>query len=91
MDSFLFLLFDDILIVGHSKKDIADLKRKLSNQFDMKYLGDANHILAMRIIEIIRMFCYTSLRRNMCMRAFQYAEGEVIEYCIASLFETKQR
>ena len=40
---------DDMLIAGHSKKDIADIKQKLFNQFDMKDLGDANHILGMRI------------------------------------------
>ena len=34
---------------GHSKKDIADLKMKLKSQFDMKDLGEANHILGMRI------------------------------------------
>ena len=44
----LILYVDDMLIAGHSQKDIADLKRKLSSQFDMKDLGDANHILGMR-------------------------------------------
>lgn len=38
---------DDMLIVGHSKKDIVDLKQKLASQFDMKDLGDAHHILGM--------------------------------------------
>ena len=45
----LILYVDDMLIAGHSKKDIADLKMKLKSQFDMKDLGDANHILGMRI------------------------------------------
>ena len=45
----LILYVDDMLIAGHSKKDIADLKQKLSRQFDMKDLGDAHHILGMRI------------------------------------------
>ncbi|MCO5552868.1 hypothetical protein L7F22_006386 [Adiantum nelumboides] len=46
----LILYVDDMLIAGHSKKNIADLKTKLKSKFDMKDLGEANHILAMRII-----------------------------------------
>ena len=45
----LTLFVDDMLIVSHSKKDIADIKIKLFSQFDMKDLGDTNHILGMRI------------------------------------------
>ena len=45
----LILYVDDMLIVGHSKKDIVDLKKKLSSRFDMKDLGDAHHILGMRV------------------------------------------
>ncbi|MCO5608026.1 hypothetical protein L7F22_062229 [Adiantum nelumboides] len=45
----LILYVDEMLIAGHSKKDIADLKTKLKSKFDMKDLGDANHILGMRI------------------------------------------
>ena len=47
----LTLYVDDMLIVGHSKKDIVDIKQKLFSQFDMKDLGDANHILGMRITQ----------------------------------------
>ena len=46
----LILYVDDMLIASHSKKDIADLKQKLLSQFDMKNLGDANHILGMHIV-----------------------------------------
>ena len=45
----LTLYVDDMLIAGHSKKDIAHIKQKLFRQFDMKDLGDANHILGMHI------------------------------------------
>ena len=45
----LTLYVDDMLIASHYLKDIADLKSKLHSQFDMKDLGDANHILGMRI------------------------------------------
>ena len=45
----LILYVDEMLIIGHSKKDIVDLKQKLSSQFDMKDLGDAHHVLGMRV------------------------------------------
>lgn len=45
----LILYVGDMLIACHSKKDIVDLKQKLSSQFDMKDLGDAHHILGMRV------------------------------------------
>ncbi|MCO5596615.1 hypothetical protein L7F22_050682 [Adiantum nelumboides] len=41
-----------MLIAGHSKKDIVDLKTKLKSKFDMKDLGEANHILGMRITRL---------------------------------------
>ena len=47
----LTLYVDGMLIVGHSKKDIADIMQKLFSQFDMKDLGDANHILGMHITQ----------------------------------------
>ena len=40
-----------MLIASHSKKDIAHIKQKLFSQFDMKDLGDANHILGMHITQ----------------------------------------
>ena len=45
----IILYVNDMLIAGHSKKDIVDLKQKLACQFDMKDLGDAHHILGMRV------------------------------------------
>ncbi|MCO5576592.1 hypothetical protein L7F22_030405 [Adiantum nelumboides] len=45
----LILYVDDMLIAGHSKKDNVDLKTKLKSKFDMKDLGEANHILGMCI------------------------------------------
>ena len=47
----LTLYVADMLIAGHSKKDIADIKQKLFSQFDMKDLGDAHHILGMHITQ----------------------------------------
>lgn len=51
MDNLLCLFFmcGWHVIASYSKKHIVDTKQKLSNQFDMKDLGDANHILGMRI------------------------------------------
>ncbi|MCO5582534.1 hypothetical protein L7F22_036433 [Adiantum nelumboides] len=45
----LILYVDDMLIAGKSKDKIANLKKSLSTQFAMKYLGDANHFFGMRI------------------------------------------
>ena len=38
-----------MLIGGHSKANIVDLKKKLNDEFDMKDSGGANLILGMRI------------------------------------------
>ncbi|MCO5575171.1 hypothetical protein L7F22_028968 [Adiantum nelumboides] len=46
----LILYVDDMLIAGKDKHNVDALKGKLSETFDMKDLGDASHILGMRII-----------------------------------------
>ena len=46
----LILYVDDMLIARSNREDIASLKSKLNNAFDMKDLGEANHILGMRIV-----------------------------------------
>ena len=46
----LILYVDDMLIAESNRVDIASLKSKLNNAFDMKDLGEANHILGMRIL-----------------------------------------
>ncbi|MCO5577000.1 hypothetical protein L7F22_030821 [Adiantum nelumboides] len=46
----LILYVDNMLIVGKDKHNVDALKGKLSDTFDMKNLGDASHILGMRII-----------------------------------------
>ncbi|GER47805.1 gag-pol polyprotein [Striga asiatica] len=47
---FLVLYVDDILLIGNSKKELSDVKVWLSKQFDMKDLGEAGHILGIRLI-----------------------------------------
>ena len=46
----LILYVDDMLIAGRSGYEIDALKKRLMDAFEMKDLGDANHILGMRII-----------------------------------------
>ena len=46
----LCLYVDDILTFGTSLDVINDAKSYLSNKFDMKYLGEAEMILGMKII-----------------------------------------
>ncbi|CAA0827399.1 cysteine-rich RLK (RECEPTOR-like protein kinase) 8, partial [Striga hermonthica] len=47
---FLMLYVDDILLIGNSKKELLDVKVWLSKQSDMKDLGEAGHILGIRVI-----------------------------------------
>ena len=46
----LILYVDDMLIAGKNIDEIAALKSKLNATFDMKDLGEASHILGMRIV-----------------------------------------
>ena len=45
----LILYVDDMLLAGTNIKELATLKAKLNDNFDMKDLGDASHILGMHI------------------------------------------
>ena len=45
----LILYVDDMLLAGTNINELAALKAKLNNSFGMKDLGDASHILGMRI------------------------------------------
>ena len=46
----LILYVDDMLIAGKNIHEVDALKSKLNATFDMKDLGEANHILGMRIV-----------------------------------------
>lgn len=50
-DSYVYLLLyvDDILLASKSKVQVAELKKILSSEFEMKDLGDAKKILGMEI------------------------------------------
>ena len=50
-DSYVILILyvDDILIAGKNKDELSKLKKNLCQSFDMKDLGNAKHILGMRI------------------------------------------
>ena len=45
----LILYVDDMLIAGKNKDELSKLKKILNQTFDMKDLGNAKHILGMRI------------------------------------------
>ena len=47
----LILYVDDMLLAGTNINELAALKSKLNDTFDMKDLGDASHILGMRIVQ----------------------------------------
>ena len=46
---YLILYIDDMLVAGSNQAEIEKLKRSLHKKFAMKELGQAQHILAMRI------------------------------------------
>ena len=46
----LILYVDDMLIASKKKYEIDALNKKLQNNFDMKDLGNASHILGMRFV-----------------------------------------
>ncbi|NBI56472.1 hypothetical protein EIZ48_29120, partial [Photobacterium alginatilyticum] len=47
---FLILYVDDILLIGNDVGVLSAVKVWLSGQFDMKDLGDAGHILGIKLI-----------------------------------------
>ena len=47
----LILYVDDMLIAGKNIHEVDALKSKLNATFDMKDLGEANHILSMHIVQ----------------------------------------
>ena len=47
---FLVLYVDDILLIGNDVGVLSSVKLWLSNQFDMKDLGEASHILWIKLL-----------------------------------------
>ena len=47
---FLVLHVDDILLIGNDIEVLSSVKGWLQKQFDMKYLGDANYILGIKLL-----------------------------------------
>ena len=47
---FLILYVDDILLIGNDVGTLSSVKVWLSAQFDMKDLGEANHILRIKLM-----------------------------------------
>ena len=47
---FLILYVDDILLIGNDVRTISSVKVWLSAQFNMKDLGEASHILGIKLL-----------------------------------------
>ena len=47
---FLVLYVNDILLIGNDVETLSSVKVWLSNQFDMKDLGEASHILGIKLV-----------------------------------------
>ena len=48
---FLILYVDDILLIGNNVGTLALVKVWLSTQFDIKILGEASHILGIKLMQ----------------------------------------
>ena len=48
---FLILYVDDILLIGNDVGTLSSVKVWLSNQFDMKDLLEASHILGIKLMQ----------------------------------------
>ena len=63
----LVLYVDDMLIAGKCREEISALKSKLHANFEMKDMGDASHILGMRI------------KRDRCKKLIYLSQSEYID------------
>ena len=87
----LVLYVDDMLIVGRNGYDIDALKKKLMDAFEMKDLGDANHILGMQIItDRTKRILYLSQKDyvSKILQRFNMEGGKGNQHSIASICET---
>ena len=87
----LILYVDDMLIAGRSGYEIDALKKRLMDAFEMKDLGDANHILVMRIIrDRTKTLLYLSQKDyvSKVLQRFNMEGGEGNQHSIASICET---
>ena len=54
----LIIYVDDILLIGNDVGTLSSVKVWMLNQFDMKDLGEASHILRIKLCEIARKECW---------------------------------
>ena len=65
---FLILYVDDILLIGNNVGTLASVKVWLSNQFDIKDLGEASHILGIKFFVIARKECWAYPKHPVSIR-----------------------
>ena len=70
---FLVLYVDDILLIGNNVKVLSDVRVWLSKHFDMKDLGEAGHILGIKVIRDRK-------RRMMCLSQESYIDTVVSRF-----------
>ena len=59
---FLVLYVDDILLIGNSKIMLSSVRIWLSNQFEMKDIGEAGHILGIKVLRDCERECCACLK-----------------------------
>ena len=52
---FLILYVDDILLIENDIGALSTIKIWLANQFDVKYLGNGNYILVIKLLQDYRI------------------------------------
>ena len=86
----LILYVNEMLIARIKMIDIVNLKSKLNNMFDMKYLGKANHILGMHIVhdrEKKVLFLSQSKYIGKVLMHFNMEGGNLASYVKLSLYD----
>ena len=83
----LILYVDDMLLAGSSMDEMATLQSKLNDAFDMKDLGNANHILDMRIMrDRQKRLLYLSQTEyiDKGLKGFNMEGGKIVSIPLAS-------
>ena len=65
---FLVLYVDDILLIENDVGNLSSVKVWLSAQFNMKYLGEAGHILGIKFLRDARKECWAYPMHPISMR-----------------------
>lgn len=79
VEIYMYPCVDNMLIARKKTNDIVDLKRRLSDKFEIKDLG-------MQFFEIVAKNCFNSLKQSIFVNSYSisiYKEGRnYVPYCL---------